>query len=366
MTKEINYFDIKAISSTLIKNLNKYEEFKSGKGIIIGSLVDFYATENISDFENFFWIDELKNIPRPQIKEFSDYIFENEIDNLEKIFSEMNLNSKKLLKDEDIIIYKNKKLIGNFIITENKYKEAFDKVGFKKKSIESILDEFYENLDYYRHKIKKHLIENSEKKIITRQDIEIAKKCFKNILNSQFKKFFIKENDKIELYHQVEIYWENKCEKKAKIDILFIDHDEKIIGIKDFKTMSDYTVNFLDSFIKYRYDIQMNHYYESLIFIENAKSNHINLPNNIKNLINKGYKISNFFGFIVASTEKECLPLEYYFNIDESYIIKNRKLNTKKDILNAITIYNKCIENNLDPSLTNYYNYILNGKILCN
>ena len=366
MTKEINYFDIKAISSTLIKNLNKYEEFKSGKGIIIGSLVDFYATEDISDFEKFFWIDELKNIPRPQIKDFSDYIFENEINNLEKTFSEMNLNSKKLLKDEDIIIYKDKKLIGNFIIKENTYKEAFDKVGFKKKSIDSILDEFYENLDYYRNKIKKHLIENSEKKIITRQDIEVAKECFKNILNSQFKKFFIKENDKIELYHQVEIYWENKCEKKAKIDILFIDHEEKIIGIKDLKTMSDYTLNFLDSFIKYRYDIQMNHYYESLIFIENAKSNHINLPNNIKNLINKGYKVSNFFGFIVASTEKECLPLEYYFNIDESYIIKNRKLNTNKDILNAITIYNKCIKNKLDPSLTNYYNYILNGKILCN
>lgn len=360
-----NYFKIEALSSSLIKILNKYEVFKVNKGMIIGSIVDFYATENMSEFENYFWIDKIENIPRPQIKEFSDYVFENEIDNLEKKFSEMNLSTSDLLKD-DIIIYRDKKLLGNFIISNNTFEKAFNKVGFKKKNIESVLDEFYQNLDYYRYKIRKHLFEINEKMIITDQDIKIATKCFENILNSQFKKFFVKNNKKLELYHQVEIYWKNECMKKSKIDILFIDHEEKVIGIKDLKTMYDHTVNFLDSFIKYRYDIQMNHYYESLKFLVNAKCNYINLPDYIKGLIKKGYKYSNYFGFIVASTEKECLPLEFYFNINNSYIIKNRKLNTDYDISNAIKIYNKCIEHKLKPSLENYYNYILNGRILCN
>src|SRR6267154_4191087 len=131
MTKDINYFEVKAISATLIKNLNKHEDFKGNKGVIIGSIVDFYATEDTSEFENHFWIDKIEKIPRPQIKEFSDYVFENEVNKLESIFSEMNLNSKDLSKDENIIIYKNKEILGNFIISEKTYKEAFDKVGFK-------------------------------------------------------------------------------------------------------------------------------------------------------------------------------------------------------------------------------------------
>jgi hypothetical protein len=370
MTKEIeitknNYFKINALSSSLIKNLNKYEEFKINNGMIIGSIVDFYATENMDEFKNNFWINKIENIPRKQIKEFSDYVFENEIDNLEKKFSEMKLSTKDLLKD-DILIYKDEKVLGYFIISDNSFEQAFKKVGFKKKNINSVLDEFYQHLDYYRYKIRKHLFQNNEKMIITDQDIKIAKNCFENILDSQFKKFFVKNNKNLELYHQVEIYWENKCMKKSKIDILFIDHEEKIIGIKDLKTMYDYTVNFLDSFIKYRYDIQMNHYYESLKFLEKAKCNYINLPDYIKDLIKKGYKYSNQFGFIVASTKKECLPLEFYFNVSSTYVIKNRKLNTDYDISNSINIYNKCIENKMDPSLTNYYNYILNGRILCN
>ena len=107
----------------------------------------------------------------------------------------MNLDSENLLKDEKIIIYENNKISGNFLITEDSYIKAFDKVGFKKKTIENILDEFYDNLDYYRYKVKKHLFKNSEKKIITNEDIDTSKKCFENILNSQFRKYFIKENN---------------------------------------------------------------------------------------------------------------------------------------------------------------------------
>lgn len=202
--------------------------------------------------------------------------------------------------------------------------------------------------------------------VITNQEVKIAKECFQNILNSKFKKFFIKDNDNLELYHQVEIYLDNCCSKKAKIDILYIDHDKKIIGIKDLKTTYDYTYNFLDSFIKYRYDIQMNHYYESLIFLENAKSNYLTLPDYIKKLKKEGYIYNNQFGFIVASTMKKCDPLEFYFNINNSYNINNIRLNTNYDISKAINIYNICIQNNLEPNLENYYINILNNKILCN
>lgn len=60
MIKEIkkiktDYFKNKSLNSSLIKNMNKYEELKINRGMIIGSIVDFYATENMSEFNNYFW-----------------------------------------------------------------------------------------------------------------------------------------------------------------------------------------------------------------------------------------------------------------------------------------------------------------------
>src|ERR1700733_10135620 len=98
--------------------------------------------------------------------------------------------------------------------------------------MEKVLEEFYENLHYYRYIFKKYLCDNN-KKIVTKNNIEKAKKCFNKIMDSQFKKYFIKDDKNIEIYHQVEIYWYNNCYKKAKLDILYIDHIEKKIGIKD-------------------------------------------------------------------------------------------------------------------------------------
>lgn len=110
----------------------------------------------------------------------------------------------------------------------------------------------------------------------------------------------------------------------------------------------------------------MNHYYESLKFIDKSECNHNELPNKINKLIKQGYKISKYFGFIVASTLKDCLPLEFYFNVNNFYTVKNRRLNTNYDISDSIEIYNECIKNNLEPTLENYYNNICEGKILCN
>lgn len=365
MTKNINYFNNENLNATLIKNLNDYKDFKETESLILGSLVDFYATENISEFEKYFWIDEIDKMPRPQIKQFIDCIFCNQKNILENLFKKMSLN-EKVIEDKEIISYDDGKLSGYFIITEDLYNKAFKEVDFKKKSMESILNEFYENLDYYRYIVKKYLYQNNNRKIVTKYNIEKAKRCFDKILSSQFKKYFIKNDKNMEIYHQVEIYWYDNCNKKAKLDILYIDHIEKKIGIKDLKTMSDDTINFLTSFIKFRYDIQMNHYYESLKNLINAKSNCTELPNYIKKLMDKGYSYEETFGFIVASTEKECDVFEYYFYISDNYYIKQRRLNTSKDILEAINIYNICLKNELNPSLSNYYKYILNGRILCN
>lgn len=55
--------------------------------------------------------------------------------------------------------------------------------------MESVLNEFYENLDYYRYIVKKYLYQNNNRKIVTKYNIEKAKKCFDKILCSQFKKY---------------------------------------------------------------------------------------------------------------------------------------------------------------------------------
>lgn len=69
----------------------------------------------------------------------------------------------------------------------------------------------------------------------------------------------------IEYYKELDIYWveyingeEVKC--KAKLDDLVINHEAKTISINDLKTSSKSAYSFMDSFIKWRYDVQFAMY----------------------------------------------------------------------------------------------------------
>lgn len=98
-----------------------------------------------------FGVDKIDNIPKQLFRNFSDYVFENEVNNLEKKFYEMNLSIEELFKD-DILIYKDKKIHGIFSISYESFKKAYDDVGFRYKDITTVINQFYEYLDYYRYK----------------------------------------------------------------------------------------------------------------------------------------------------------------------------------------------------------------------
>lgn len=121
---------------------------------------------------------------------------------------------------------------------------------------------------------------------------------------------------KVDIHYQVPIYFTYRgipC--KALLDMLAIDHINKVVRIIDLKTTGTYTIFFPSSIRKFRYDIQAAFYTEAL---KNAISASISGAKGspfFKKLI--GYTIAPFT-FMVESTKKQGNPL--MFRVDDSLL----------------------------------------------
>ncbi len=143
----------------------------------------------------------------------------------------------------------------------------------------------------------------SEGKIVlsVEQDMKV-----KQIINQLFTHEYTKElftpEDNEDIYYQVPIYFEHDevfC--KALLDMIIVNHSNKEVYAHDIKTIGDYTKLFHHQCLKRRYDIQASWYMEALLqWVGN------NFP---------GYNVLPF-SFIVASTTKQCPPVEFVTDVE--------------------------------------------------
>ena len=146
------------------------------------------------------------------------------------------------------------------------FEEAYKFVDFKREGLESVLSNFSKKAkEYYIYKFH----QNSDKYIITEEVFEQAKK----LKEEAFSHKFIREvlDNSYEKITQLPLYSEiNKIKVKGLIDLIVINHKEKIIKPYDLKTSSD--KSFSNSYYKYRYDIQQNLY--TILILEWAAKNY--------------------------------------------------------------------------------------------
>lgn len=265
------YFKDPGLSQSELKNLayhpkyfkNRKENKIESQALTLGSIVDCLLTEN-KNFDKLFIVNEF-NKPSGQIGMFVDYVL-------------MGLS----------------------------FDEAYKKVDFKRKkdTLEKILDVY--NTSNIQDYIK-FLKVGKVKKVITKEEYNTALNVVNSLLTHKFTKDYF-NSDKYDTITQLEIYWEyKKIPCKSKLDIVQIDHKNKIIFPIDVKTTSKSTDEFKDSVIRYRYDLQSAYYTEALHYWKTYI---------FKKYID--YSIYNF-KFVVENTEYPGTPYVYCCTDNDIY-----------------------------------------------
>jgi len=256
----MDYYKNKAISQSQLTNLtlgpkyfkNKLEYKSESDALTLGSLVDVMLTES-ENFDNLFLVND--NVrPSGQLGDYVDLIYQG--------FSE---------------------------------EDAYASVGFKRDKLEVIKEKFqYEGPQAYY----KFLLESKNKKVISREEYDKALRIVNSLLTNRFtSKYFNCEDT--ECLTQLELYWNYKdFDCRSRLDIVKINHKEKTILPIDVKTSGKSTYNFLESIVRFRYDLQASFYMEALQWYIDNKEEY------------KGYKLLPFL-FIVEHTDYPGLPLIY-------------------------------------------------------
>lgn len=151
----------------------------------------------------------------------------------------------------------------------------------------------------------KQIIDSDEKAIIDR-----IVDSFRTSLNTAIYFDYDFSNPHVDIYYQVPVYaFINSVMVKILLDIIAVDHTNKIVRGLDIKTTGDYTTNFPTSARRFRYDIQAAFYSAVL---DKAVHNNSGLP-----FDTTGYSMTEF-AFLVESTKVQGNPL--VFKCDKSFI----------------------------------------------
>jgi len=256
----MGYYNDKAISQSQLTNLasgpkyfkNKLEYKVESDALTLGSVVDVMLTEP-DNFHTIFVVNEYTK-PVGQLGEYIDLIF-------------------KGLSEE----------------------EAYKEAGFKQKKLE-VVKELFRGEDCQKY--YNFLLESKDKKVISKEEYDKANRIVTSLLTNRFtSKYF--NCDDTECLTQLELYWKYKdFDCRSRLDIVKINHNDKTILPIDVKTSGKSTYNFLESVVRFRYDLQASFYVEALNwYVKNTDKY-------------KGYTVLPFL-FIVEHTDYPGLPLIY-------------------------------------------------------
>lgn len=277
-----NYFDSSALSQSKLKLLlsdprlfHSVKEpslyYEEKKHFIIGSGVDCIITEGQETFEEKYHVSQLENKPSDTVKSIVNLVFDRIID-------------LKLSKIGCISIYKQEVLSA---CNEHEYQARWrDELRVNK------ICESYEYWEDLKAAYGKQVISAEEYATISRIVMSLK-------TSEATAPYFIAEKrEKVDVFYQLPIYFTYEGEAcKALLDMVIVDHLEKVIVPIDIKTMGEKSFYFPKALRKRRYDIQAAFYTEAL-------------P---KWMAEKGwqsYKIASF-KFMVESTVDEGVPLIY-------------------------------------------------------
>lgn len=162
---------------------------------------------------------------------------------------------------------------------------------WKGSSDETRLSKFKDNKEFYGY--LEAFYESKDKIVITTNDLLLSKELANIIKTHNFTKDLF--SDKYERYTQYKFVIEYKGIKfRGIIDFVLIDKVNKKVHIIDLKTGQENTLNFIKSFIKYRYYLQECIYSKAF----NIICNELNL---------KGYTLEPFKFLYISRYEK--IPL---------------------------------------------------------
>lgn len=250
---ELDYRSLEALNCSMIKLFDTdpvrfYEQFKLGKkkknvkttALTIGDLVDFYLLDCKGNDEEF------------QIRFEEKFGLFEEIKGSGQVFTLVDVLFQITENDTD----ENGVIKTKF---ESRFAEACRKVQnmkppkYKGASKEKILLDFNSKGTEYFQK----LIDNVGKTIIDISLVDKAKKVAELLKNDEFTKdLFDTDTDEVEHFPKLIIEWEmDGISCKSELDLIIVDHKNKIIYPKDLKTSYD-NENFEYSYLKYRYDLQ--------------------------------------------------------------------------------------------------------------
>lgn len=257
---QVNYRALDALNQSMLRLFDSdpvkfFEEFKLGKkrkqkknaSLIIGDLVDFYLLECRGDekqfhnrlHEQFALFDGTKG--SGQVFTLAEYIFEE---------VEASLN-----EDNEVTIE-----------FETAFADAFRRIQgeekYKGKTLEKALIDFTENGKTYYNT----LLENIGKTIVDESLINKSLSVATSLLYDEFTKKLFIDDGSTEWLTKFPIEWiyktkdnkEIKC--KSEIDAMEVDHEHKIIYLRDLKTTYD-NESFEYSYIKNSYYLQNAFYY---------------------------------------------------------------------------------------------------------
>jgi len=192
------------------------------EGMKHGSVVDILLTDKIcnTDVFNYEYVVYDENKPTATLGNLCDIILNNYLE----------------VPSKDVVFE---------IISKNNF-------WSRTKNIDLLTQEFDkpEFWDYLKIKF-----ETKDKKVVTKEEYDKALNSVEILLNHPYTKDIF--NNNLENYYQFKINFEYKgFIFKGLLDKLTIDHKNKIVFMEDIKTGVPKSLDFMESFLKYRYYLQ--------------------------------------------------------------------------------------------------------------
>lgn len=277
----------KGVQSFLAEIKKKEDETKRKEHLIIGRGVDTLLTGAEDDFRKEFFVSKLAKLPSDAELEIIEDVFKTVTEGIDNIVEVKHLD--------------NYERILSYSIEKSGWQPRWKMPTKVEKIIESCSDYFTE------------LVLSVGKTVLSAENVSmifsIANSLKSNLRTAKyFNRDLIEKDVEVDIYYQLPIYCKlDGIPCKALLDIVVAvkDVDGKVISILpcDLKTMAGYTINFIDSAKKYRYDIQAAFYTDCLLATDAV------FPDNFPK-IDDSIEVTSF-RFIVESKTSPGNPLIY-------------------------------------------------------
>lgn len=298
LMSEPEYRKLPHISYSKLSSLDKSPLSLKGNNIkmtdplIYGSAVDVLIFDGREEFDKKF---TTITCSKPQYKLLTliESLFEETKNSLklgEEINNDINTYEKRLLKLARII-----------------------KFGGENWGDEAILRNAKKGAEYFKALVETY---KEKKLILSPQQYEYIINSVNTLKTHPFtKKYFDEKQEGIDIYFQFPIVWsyqekdiEVHC--KSLLDILIIDHNQKLIKPVDLKTSGKSIYSFPSSFIEWKYYLQASFYTDAVKYLKEQYEQI------------KDYEV-DLFKFVVISSKNPIKPLvfqiDYYTYIAGKY-----------------------------------------------